>query len=306
MLQVAQFVQKQTTRVLVVGADSVAGSTSGSAAVPAASSGRDAGSGRRRRSGLVRKTAVRRRFAAVASCSNCTLACRDDGRQGIGRRTSRGVRPGAVGGVRGGIVLPARFLRSTRRLPQGDSRRAEASGTRPSRPLLAGETPRSADAAARSPQSRNPSQYGQRQVADRLRPALRSARPLDAADQRRQPADQRRVGVGDAAVLGGLVRRGRRQVPQRRDVVENPAHLDAALGADRRLLSGRRSLRRREGTRHAGNAAEQPRRTQRNRAGQAVDGHALQHRHRRVESGEHGHHGRDGVGRTCPASGCRR
>ncbi len=84
-------------------------------------------------------------------------------------------------------------------------------------------------------------------------------------------------------------RRGRRDAPRRRPVVEDPAVPAVALGADRRVLSGRRPVRRRKGTRHAGDAAEQPRRAQRDRAGQAADDHALQHGHRRAEPGEHGH-----------------
>ena len=49
-----------------------------------------------------------------------------------------------------------------------------------------------------------------------------------------------------------------------------------------------------------------PAAAQRNRAGQAADGHALQHRHGRAEPGEHGAHRLDGAGRSCRASGCRR
>ncbi len=48
---------------------------------------------------------------------------------------------------------------------------------------------------------------------------------------------------------------------------------------DRRVLSGHRPVRRREGARHAGNAAQQPGRTHRDRVGQAAHDHALQHGH---------------------------
>ena len=85
---------------------------------------------------------------------------------------------------------------------------------------------------------------------------------------------------------------------------EDPAVRAVHLGADRRVLSGRRPVRRREGTRHAGNAALQPGAAQRNRVGQAADGHDLQHRHRPVEPGEPGRHGAVCRDRNCSRS-CR-
>ena len=84
-------------------------------------------------------------------------------------------------------------------------------------------------------------------------------------------------------------RRGRRRPSRRVDVVENAAGAAAALGPDRRVLPGRRPVRRREGAGHAGDAAVQPRRAERDRGGQAGDRHALQHGHGRAEPGEHRH-----------------
>ena len=107
-----------------------------------------------------------------------------------------------------------------------------------------------------------------------------------------QPGRRRRARRRRAAVRAGKQGRGRgHRLPRGGAVVENPAGDAADLGHDRGLLSGRGPLRRREGTRHAGNAAEQPGRAQRNRPGQTADRHGLQHRHGGAEPGEHGHGG---------------
>ena len=66
-------------------------------------------------------------------------------------------------------------------------------------------------------------------------------------------------------------------VPRRGPLVEDPARAAVDLGHDRGVLSGRRPLCRRKGTRHAGNAPMQPGPAERNRAGQAADRHGLQH-----------------------------
>ena len=83
-------------------------------------------------------------------------------------------------------------------------------------------------------------------------------------------------------------RRFRSPAAQRRDVVENSAVCRALVGAYRGVLSGHRSVRRRKGTWHVGNAAVQPGPAQRNRHRQIADRHVVQRRHQRAESGEHG------------------
>ena len=80
-------------------------------------------------------------------------------------------------------------------------------------------------------------------------------------DRRGKPEGRRHLGPGRRTRLRSNGRRGR--CTNNRDgahVVEDPARAAAALGPDRRVLSGRRPLRRRKGTRHAGDPAEQPRR----------------------------------------------
>ena len=92
------------------------------------------------------------------------------------------------------------------------------------------------------------------------------------------------------AVYVGRAGRGRGGAPQGGVVVENFAVRAAALGTDRRILSGRRPVRRRKRARHAGDPAQQSGRAARDRLGQAAHGHAVQHRHGAVESAQHGHY----------------
>ncbi len=71
-------------------------------------------------------------------------------------------------------------------------------------------------------------------------------------------------------------------------VVENPAVRVVYLGADRRVLSGRRFVRGRERTRYARDTSIESGTADRNCLGQAADGHDIQHRHRGTQSGEPG------------------
>ena len=71
-------------------------------------------------------------------------------------------------------------------------------------------------------------------------------------------------------------RRGQGKRFSRRGTVgQDHAHAALALGADRRVLSGHRPLCRRKRARHAGNLAQQSCPAQRNRVGQIADDHAL-------------------------------
>ncbi len=118
-----------------------------------------------------------------------------------------------------------------------------------------------------------------------------------------QPGRRRRPRGDRAAVRAGKQGRGRgHRLPRGGAVVENAAGDAADLGHDRGLLSGGGPLRRREGTRHLGDAAEQPGRAQRDRPGQTAHRHGLQHRHGGAEPGEHGH---GGVVSSGPVGGVR-
>ncbi len=133
---------------------------------------------------------------------------------------------------------------------------------------------------------------------------------MERTNRRGQPGPKRRARDRGTAVRGRKRRRGRRQTSRRLVLGENPAHPLAALGADGRLLSGRRSVRRRKRAGHLGDVALQPRATQRDRGGQIADDHALQHDYRRTEPGERGGYGLDGDGavagfRTAAAGGGR-
>ena len=75
------------------------------------------------------------------------------------------------------------------------------------------------------------------------------------------------------------------------DVVEDSAVRAVYLGADGRVLSGGRFVRRRKRTRHAGDAALQPGGADRNCVGQAADGDDVQLCNGDIESGESRHDG---------------
>ncbi len=127
-------------------------------------------------------------------------------------------------------------------------------------------------------------QHGQRAIDDRLCPRRAACWSAGARRLGRENA----CSAGHSRADGPAVRSERRATWRR-----SPAGSGAAVwskilpfvlllfGPDRGVLSGGRPVRGREGTRHAGDAAEQPRRAERDRLGQAADGHALQHGHER-------------------------
>ena len=239
---------------------------------------------------------VQRRRETARAAGTALRPRRAARRRGRSRPTRgpRRARRSQAGEYDAALYFPPDFRRPAGGVPAGDP----ASGGRAERQAA------DADAAARTCPARDHLHHGQREIADRLRPALRRAGGVGTRRSARRtwppagvPAD------GRQAVRADHGRRGRRDRPSAaRPVVEDPAGDVVALGHDRGLLSGGRPVCRREGTRHAGDAAEQPGRAERDRAGQAADDHALQHGHGRVEPGEHGHHRLAGAG---PAAGVR-
>ena len=269
LFQIAQFTQEQKARVLVVGAGKLA-------ALAAAV-----------REGALRGVALLGREGGRVA----RLALRPPRakRRPVGGRSSgRRPCPGATGRLRGGALLPARFCRPARRLPQGHRR--AAGGKRPATAVAGQAAPlprdrsRGALAQVPSPEIIYSTASDKSQLA-----CVRLAEVLRRWTQRIGEENLELSGVPKGAVQPFSV--GAADVaspppPRGGDVVQNPPRAAVALGPDRGLLSGHRPLRRREGTRHAGDALEQPRRAERDRAGQADYDHALQRDHRRVEPGE--------------------
>ena len=162
---------------------------------------------------------------------------------------------GAGGQVRRGALFPARFRQPARRLPRGHSPPSRGPARR---------TGADAEPAVRlqvpSPEIIYSTANEKSQIAfARLSDVLR---PLDGADRRRQPGGQRRAGDRRAAVRGRDAptwpTTGHRGAAMWSKILPVLLLLWALTG---RLLSGRRPVRRREGARHAGNAAEQSRRS---------------------------------------------
>ena len=209
---------------------------------------------------------------------------------------------GAVGQVRGGALLSARLRRPARRLPRGHP----PPGEKAARPD-ASDCPSRARPAG-SAQPRDHLQHGQRQIADRLRPAARTC--CGAGRSRSATTTWPASGVpsvGRAAVLGRAAPTW--PTPSHRGAVVWSKILPVLLllwaltgafypAVD--LCAGEKE----RGTLET--LLSSPAAAQRDRGGQAADDHALQHRHGRAEPGEHGNHRLDGGRRSCRASGCRR
>ena len=171
-------------------------------------------------------------------------------------------------------------------------RRVRAICPRPARPweaLAPAPLPDGRGEYGHDPPAQDHLYHGERTIADGLQPAGGGAGSLDGRGRQDEPRGGRHARPGGAALRGRKLEPGRRSGEQVDEHLVADAARDAvAVGDDRRLLSGRRPVCRREGTRHAGNLVEQPRRTERNRARQTADDHGLQHGHGRLEPGERG------------------
>ena len=222
LLQVAQFMQEQPTRVLVVGAEKLA-----------------------RLAAAVRGAAVRRRLfwtrselRLAASCSFApheppTTAVGADARADAVRRCSRAT-------TRRRCIFPPDFAarldafreairRRAERLGRGAAPTPQAATRRSKCPVPKSSTTRPATSRS-SPSSGFPKCCG----AGRSRSATRICEPAACRPRRRSRSRSSTSDVADATRRDGA------------DVVEDSARAAVALGPDRRVLPGHRPLRRRE------------------------------------------------------------
>ena len=228
-LQVSQFTHEQPAQVLVVGASQLPDA-------PPLIDGQ-------------------RFHADVCTPEEARLARNCRSSQALpGRRRDRGLhgarsRADPERQVRGRRGLSRRLRRGARALPLGDQAQSPPPQVRRQscQPQIvfdaASDRSRIAD-APHSPRARH--------LASRDCAPVPGGPPHLAACH--EPVrDPRRRRVAGSESPGGLL-------------VQGPALRRVRVGADRRVLPGRGSVRGREGTRHAGDAVEQPGRTQRDRA----------------------------------------